>query len=225
MPKLTVVPGAAAILPLLLGVASAGAQTVPAATSPATPAVPAIPVRADAPAAFGTPSLTVAASVEADFNGDGLTDTAFTLQGEDARYLVVALGEGKGLRRVGLLRLDAYPLGPASLAVTPKGVLTMTDLTGGTSAYQTIYRYRYEAASDRMRLIGQDVEFYSRTWQHGSTHLSRNYLTGESEKQVGTLSADHDLRFGKVQRRQDKPTLLYLEDSPDPARLLGNAPD
>ena len=221
----TVSAGTAAMLSLLLGISGADAQTAPAAASAAAPAVPAIPLRADAPAAFGTPALTVAASVEGDFNGDGLTDSAFTLQDEEHRYLVVALGEGKGLRRIGLLRLDAYPLGPASLAVTPKGVLTMTDLTGGTSAYQTIYRYRYEAASDRMRLIGQDVEFYSRTWQHGSTHLSSNYLTGESEKQVGTLSADHDLRFGKVQRRQDKPTLLYLEDSPDPARLLGNAPD
>lgn len=184
------------------------------------PAAPTIPQRADAVPAFFPAGYSIEVQTEADLNGDGIEDSIAVARGEDLRYLLVALREGKGLRRVGLGELDAYPLGDADLKVNAKKILALTDLTGGTSAFQTVYRYRYEAGADRMRLIGLDVDFYSRTNAHGGVRRSYNYLTGETVGQDSTLDAKGDYRFGKEQHHRGAPQTIYLEDAPDPADLV-----
>jgi len=186
-------------------------------------ALPSLPLRADALPLFVPKGFVVEVRLTADFNKDGKDDVAAIVKGEDERFLLVAVGEGKGLRRIGLGELDAYPLGDASLSA-PKGVLVVEDLTGGTTAISSLYRYRYEAATDRMQLIGDDVEFYSRTNQHDSTKVSTNRLTGERVTTVSKLTSAGDYRVMNPKRSKVKIDKLYIESAPDPSETLGVGP-
>jgi hypothetical protein len=161
-----------------------------------------------------------------DFNGDGETDLAMVARNEDRRVLLVLLGKkGGGLRRIGLGELSTGALGEAELSA-PKGVLVIKDLTGGTTAIDSTYRYRYDKATDRMRLIGDDVSLYSRTWQHGTTTISTNRLTGKRittiNDLVGEPGENAELGPDKV-THSTVPTEphLYLEDAPAPDVTLG----
>lgn len=192
-----------------------------AGCAPALAAQPAIPARADAPPRFVPEGWRAETQVEADFNADGRTDIAMVLRNDDERWLLVAVGEGKGLRRIGLGELDPFPLGEASLE-EKKGVLLVTDLTGGTTAIQSTYRYRYEAATGRMRLIGDDVALYSRTNAHGGVEVSTNRLTGVRLTQASTLDEPHgEYRFGKKQQTSVPKDKLYLETAPAPKDTVG----
>jgi len=182
-------------------------------------AAPSLPERADALPLFVPKGFAVEAQVTADFNKDGKDDVAAVVKGEDERYLLVALGEGKGLHRIGLGELEPYSLGEAQLSA-PKGVLVVEDLTGGTSAISSLYRYRYEAATDRMQLIGDDVELYSRTNQHDSTKISTNRLTGDRTTTVNKLT-DTDYRPMKPKHSKVKVEKFYIENAPDASKTLG----
>ena len=183
-------------------------------------APPTLPSRADALALFVPKGFAVEAKVTADFNKDGKDDVAAVVKGEDERYLLVAVAEGKGLRRIGLGELEAYSLGEAQLSA-PKGVLIVEDLTGGTTAISSLYRYRYEAATDRMQLIGDDVELYSRTNQHDSTKVSTNRLTGDRTTTVNKLTDAGDYRPMNPKRSKVKVEKFYIENAPDPSQTLG----
>ena len=183
-------------------------------------AAPSLPERADALPLFVPEGFAVEAEVAADFNKDGRDDVAAVVKGEDERFLLVALSEGKGLRRIGLGEMEPYSLGEAQLSA-PKGVLVVEDLTGGTSAITSLYRYRYEAATDRMQLIGDDVELYSRTNQHDATKISTNRLTGARETIVSKLTEAGDYRVMTPKRSKVKVEKLYIENAPDPAKTLG----
>ena len=175
-----------------------------------------IPGRADAPPRFVPEGWRMETQLEADFDGDGKMDIAMVVRNDDERWLLVALGEGKGLRRVGLGEMDAYPLGDASLEAK-KGVLVVNDLTGGTTAIASTYRYRYEAASGRMQLIGDDVELYSRTNAHGGIKVSTNRLNGVRLTQTSTIDEiGGERRFSKEKRSSVPVTKIYLEDAPVP---------
>ena len=190
------------------------------ATTPAF-ANSSIPMRADAPPRFVPEGWRMETQLEADFDGDGKFDIAMVVRNDDERWLLVAVGEGKGLRRIGLGELDPYPLGDASLEAK-KGVLLVTDLTGGTTAIQSTYRYRYEAASGRMQLIGDDVELYSRTNNHGGIKVSTNRLTGARLTQENTLEErDGERRFAKEKRTTVPKDRLYLETAPKPEDTVG----
>ena len=191
------------------------------AASLASAAPAAIPARADAPPRFVPEGWRLETQLEADFNADGKQDIAMVVRNDDERWLLVAVGEGKGLRRIGLGELDPYPLGDASLEAK-KGVLLITDLTGGTTAIQSTYRYRYEAASGRMQLIGDDASLYSRTNSHGGVEVSTNRLTGVRLTQ--TSEPDEKLgeyRFSKQKRTTVPKDRLYLETAPKPEDTLG----
>jgi hypothetical protein len=194
------------ILPGLLAAALA---------STALAAKPAIPERADAPPRFVPEGWRMETQLEADFDADGKNDIAMVVRNDDERWLLVALGEGKGLHRIGLGELDPYPLGDASLEAK-KGVLLITDLTGGTTAIQSTYRYRYEAATGRMQLIGDDAELYSRTNQHGGIKVSTNRLTGARLTQTSELDDKGEYRFSKEKRTVVPKDKLYLETAPSP---------
>jgi hypothetical protein len=182
-------------------------------------AAPSFPMRGDALPVFVPEGLDIENQLAADFNRDGKPDVAAVVRSEDARYLLVALREGKGLRRVGLATLDAYPLGAAALSA-PKGVLVVEDLSGGTSAVSSLYRYRYEAAVDRMRLIGDDVLYYSRTNQHGSIKISTNRLTGRrtssERRRIKNAYVDQTPTTSRVATPP-----LYMETAPAPEETLG----
>ncbi len=187
----------------------------------AAPAPAGIPARADAPPRFVPEGWRLETQLEADFDADGKQDIAMVVRNDDERWLLVAVGEGKGLRRIGLGELDPYPLGDASLEAK-KGVLLITDLTGGTTAIQSTYRYRYEKASGRMQLIGDDVELYSRTNSHGGISVSTNRLTGDRVSQKNSIDEpDGERRFLKEEKSKVPMAKLYLETAPQPEDTIG----
>ncbi|MGH8029597.1 MAG: hypothetical protein ACREO3_06665, partial [Arenimonas sp.] len=158
--------------------------------------------------------------ISADFNADGETDVAMVARNEDRRVLLVLLGKKEGgLRRIGIAELDPYPLGEAQLKA-PKGVLVIEDLTGGTTAIQSTCRYRYDKATDRMRLIGDDASLYSRTWQHGTTTVSTNRLTGKRITTINDLVGEgENATLGPDKAtRSTVPTesRIYLGEAPTP---------
>ncbi len=167
--------------------------------------------------------------IDGDLNGDGETDTAYIVRGEDSRSLHVQFAVRSELELyhepAGTLALDAYPLGPADMAIA-KGVLVVTDLTGGTTAIQAKYRFRGEKARPKMRLIGLDATLYSRTYAHDGAEMSWNVLTGDviatTMKLVGRgENATYDKSAVKRFKRPVKA--IYMEDTPDAEETLGMA--
>ena len=173
----------------------------------------------------------IEARVDGDLNGDGDPDTAFVVASPDARTLHVLLSYRTevdfGHDPAGIARLATDPLGPADLSIG-KGVLVVKDLTGGTTALASTYRFRADKAKapPRMRLIGLDATLYSRTWAHDGSEMSWNLLTGDviatKMKLVGSgESASYDK---SASRRFKRPvTVTYMEDTPDAEEALDRA--
>lgn len=164
--------------------------------------------------------------VDGDLNGDGEIDVAFVSRKDDDRKLHVMLafrGEyDMGHDPAGVATLDSYPLGEAALSVR-KGVLMVEDLTGGTSATSSTYRYRWDPAAKRMRLIGIDAKFYSRTNQHGWNSVSWNLLTGDYVEESAELrgageNASYAAPIAKRSKRAIKPR--FMEDAPGGESLV-----
>ena len=162
--------------------------------------------------------------LDADFNGDGLVDTAYVVRVPDEwRKLVVMIGYAEevdmGHDPAGEAEMDPYPLGSAALSAK-KGVLVVEDLAGGTSAISSTYRYRYDPKVRRMRLIGDDVTYYSRTNNHDSIEISTNRLTGLQLRTVNKLTDDAYVPQPEVRSRV--PTApIYMEDAPDANVTVG----
>jgi hypothetical protein len=183
-----------------------------------------VPARADSAGGFVPANTREETRLGADFDQDGRGDIALVVRNDDRRVLVVALGDAEGFHRIGLGEMDPYPLGEAQLTA-PKGVLVVEDLTGGTTAIESTYRYRYEADTGRMRLIGDDVSLYSRTWQHGTTTVSTNRLNGKRITTVNDLVGEGE----NAELGPDKATTTkvptepkrYLDDAPSPEDTLG----
>ena len=205
----------AAALALLVTAAPATAQRVPIAS----PAELQNAMAQDA---------TVEVRVDGDLNGDGETDTAFVENGNDSRRLHVLLAyrteTDLGHDPAGSHDLDSSALGPAQLSVV-KGVLVVKDLTGGTSAIEATYRYRWDAAAKKMRLIGLDASSYSRTFQHDTHEISWNLLTGDFVSRYMKLkpegSKGDEAYLDPVERKRKRPSRpLYLDSTPDPDALI-----
>ena len=163
--------------------------------------------------------------LDADFNGDGDPDTAAVMRDDEkeTRRLVVAVGYRSdvdmGYDNVGEMAMDPYPLGNASLSVK-KNVLIVEDLAGGTSAVSSTYRFRLDPAENRMRLIGDDVTYYSRTHQHDRVDISTNRLTGQRIRQVFELTGEDYTPKAPVKETVAK-TAIYMEEAPRPDVTLG----
>jgi hypothetical protein len=166
--------------------------------------------------------------IDGDLDGDGDVDTVYVVASPDERTLHVSLAYRSevdlGHETAGALRLPPDPLGGAGLSIR-KGVLVVTDLTGGTTALQATYRYRLDrsGAEPRMRLIGLDATLYSRTWAHDGSEMSWNLLTGDMHTETLKLSgsgenAVYDRIFARKSKRPSKP--VYMEDTPDPEDAL-----
>lgn len=166
------------------------------------------------------------ARLDADFNGDGIGDVAAVLRDpeREKRWLVVALGfhqeGGIQVEPIDGMAMDPYPLGNAGLSVK-KGVLLVEDLTGGTSAIASTYRYRYDGEEHRMRLIGDDVQYYSRTNSHDSIRISTNWLTGLRIRGGSRLTDAGDYAPLPEVREKVETWPIFMDTSPNPAVTLG----
>ena len=179
---------------------------------------------------------TVEARLDADFNGDGKVDAAAVIRDEEheGRSLQVLIGYadegGMGHDPIDGVAMDPYPLGTASLSLR-KGVLIVEDLTGGTTAISSTYRYRYDPDEHRMRLIGDDVSHYSRTNTHDALEISTNRLTGLRIRQVMKLvenpAEGDDAAYDPQpeQRETVDRTPIYMAEAPLPEETLGVADD
>lgn len=169
------------------------------------------------------PGMELENRLDADLNADGLADIAFVARNDESRALCVLFGYVEGMDMghspAGKTELEAYPLGPVSLSA-PKGVLVVDDLTGGTTAISSTYRYRYDAKSKRMRLIGDDVKLYSRTNAHGWQEISTNRLTGLQIRRSADLDDAGEYVEKPETRRKVPTTPLYIEDAPTPEATL-----
>lgn len=160
--------------------------------------------------------------VDGDLNGDGDPDTAYVVASPDTRTLHVLLsyrGEvDLGHQPAGNFKLEPDPLGPAGLTIS-KGVLTIRDLTGGTTALSATYRYRAATtkAGPRMRLIGLDAKVYSRTYAHDGDEMSWNVATGDTITTLLKITGTgEDRTYDKLYTRKFKRPVrtIYMEDTP-----------
>lgn len=176
-------------------------------------------------AAYLPDGAEVESRIDADFNGDGMKDIAIVSANDEVRVLTAFLAYADeynmGFEPIGQGALDVGPLGSANLRMQ-KNVLLVEDLTGGTSAASSTYRFRFDPAESKLRLIGLDTEYYSRTFQHGSRKLSFNYLTGDAVEQVSELGTKEGeaLVPGPEKRSKGKPRKIWLDDIPSPMDLL-----
>lgn len=160
---------------------------------------------------------------DGDLNGDGLADVVFVERSNDDKRDMVALVGYRsetdiGFDKAGAMPLDAFPLGPASFSFK-KGVLIVDDLTGGTTATSSTYRFRYAPAAKRMRLIGLDAKLYSRTNNHGWSSVSWNLLTGAMVHEEAALiegKTHEENSYGPAKTRREvlKSVPRYMEDAP-----------
>ena len=165
---------------ILIAALSSGAAAHAAAGRPAMP-----PVTDAMLNDWLEPGEEIETRIDGDLNADGDSDTAYVVAGPDARKLRVLLSYRSeidiGHGPAGELRLEPDRLGPAGLTID-KGVLTIRDLTGGTTALAATYRYRPAETKEgpRMRLIGLDATVYSRTFAHDGDEMSWNAATGDT---------------------------------------------
>jgi hypothetical protein len=202
---------------LLLSLATAAA-----AASAAERIQPALMTAEDL-AAYMPAGATIETRLDADFSGDGLRDLAFVARNDETRVLKVMVAYGTevdmGYDPAGEMAMGDSPLGAAGLGAK-KGVLIVEDLDGGTTAIQSLYRFRYDPKARRMRLIGDDVTLYSRSYAHDSIKISSNRLTGERITVVGKLEGDAYVDQPAKRSRVPK-TPVYMEDAPLPEDTAG----
>ncbi|HEY0595980.1 hypothetical protein [Sphingopyxis sp.] len=158
---------------------------------------------------------------DGDLNGDGDSDTVFVVSSPDERHLYVVLsyrGEVDiGHEPGGDFKLEPYALGPAELSID-KGVLTVRDLTGGTTALSATYRYRAVKIRERqrMRLIGLDAAVYSRSYAHDGDEMSWNVATGDTITSLLKVATSGEGGYDKLHTRKFRRPVrtIYMEETP-----------
>ena len=168
----------------------------------------------------------IEARVDGDLNGDGDADTVYVVASPDIRTVYVMLSYRAefdlGHQPAGSFKLEPDRLGPAELKIN-KGVLTVRDLTGGTTALSATYRYRADTAKDppRMQLIGLDATVYSRTYAHDGDEMSWNVLTGDTITTLLKVSETGG-GYNKLHTRKFRRSVrtIYMENTPQPEEEL-----
>lgn len=147
---------------------------------------------------------------DGDLNDDGLIDTAYVVASPDRRTLYVLIASDKDGKQSYDMEashdFETYPLVPGELSIK-KGVLIFKDVTGGTLAMASTYRYHMEKA--RMRLIGLDAILYSRTYAHGGFEMSWNLL-------------NHNMETAELQVNEKDPTSGYIKIFPQKFKWFSN---
>jgi hypothetical protein len=156
--------------------------------------------------------------LDADFDGNGTADVAYITRTDEGRALRIGYGENGAE----YLPLETTPLGPGELSFA-NGVLVFEDLTGGTTAYATTRRYRFDQANIRMRLIGFDFTLYSRTYAHDGFELSWNLITGRLiTRELHLNEKGGDAAYDPIVEKTTirKSAKVWLFDTPDPETLM-----
>jgi hypothetical protein len=174
------------------------------------------------------------AEVTGDLNKDGLPDKVLRLvedmpvEGKDGVYnnryralvILFARGDG-GFKRAAVATkllgcsMCAGVLGDpegGNIQIEIKnGVLNVNQLSGSREATDLTQRFRYDAATGRFLLIGQDVNEYDRA-EGGGTSTSTNYLTGVriTKKTKPTRSGNDSVISSTTQRVPT--TRRFIED-------------
>lgn len=181
------------------------------------------PLTAEQLASYLPVGAGIEARLDADLTGDGLRDLAVVAANDDVRVLKVMIGYDDefslDLDPVGEMRMGSAPLGAASLTVK-KGVLIVEDLDGGTTAIQSLYRFRFDPKETKMRLIGDDVSLYSRTNAHGSTSISTNRLNGVQIVKRSVVGKD-GYTDQPEQKKKVGTAPIWMDDAPLPEDTLG----
>ena len=170
-----------------------------------------------------------------DLNRDGVPDKVLRLvedlpvERKDGTYntryraLVVLFGQpGGGFRRAAVATkllgctLCAGALGDPEggnvLLDIKNGVLNVHQLSGSREATDLTQRFRYDDASGRFLLIGQDVETYDRL-EGGGTSESTNYLTGvRVTKKTKATREGRDPVVISNKTTRVPPTRRFIED-------------
>lgn len=173
--------------------------------------------------------------ITGDLNKDGAPDKVLRLVEDmpverpdgvyNTRYraLVILLAQsGGGFRRAAVATkllgcsLCAGALGdPEGGNITieiKNGVLNVLQLSGAREATDLTQRFRYDAASGRFQLIGQDVENYDRA-EGNSDSSSTNYITGlRVSKKSKVLKRGQDPVVVSNKTTHIKPARLFIED-------------
>ena len=162
----------------------------------------------------GWKTETDAGLVTGDLNKDGAADAVLRLvedmpvEGADGTYnmryraLVILLAQpGGGYRRAAVASkllgctmcagVLGDPEGGNVQIEIKNGVLNVNQLSGSREATDLTQRFRYDAASGRFRLIGEEVSEYDRA-AGGGQSTSTNYLTG-----VRVVKTSRTLRGGR----------------------------
>ncbi len=199
-------------------VALAGAHTAVCADRPQHP-----PMTAEQLAPYLPDGANIETRLDADLTGDGLRDLAVVAANDEVRVLKVMIGyaddTSMGFDPAGEMKMGGSPLGTASLRVK-KGVLLVEDLDGGTTAIQSLYRFRFDPKQTKMRLIGDDVTLYSRTNAHDSTSISTNRLTGMQIVKRSVVGED-GYTDQPEQKKKVGTAPIWMDDAPLPEDTLG----
>ncbi|HEX8354389.1 MAG TPA: hypothetical protein VF611_15905 [Pyrinomonadaceae bacterium] len=175
------------------------------------------------------------AEVRGDLDRDGAADSVLRLvedlpaEGADGvlnsrqRALVILLARpGGGFRRAAVAAkllgctLCAGALGDpegGNIQIDIRnGVLNVHQLSGAREATDLTQRFRYDAASGRFLIIGQDVETYDRL-EGGGTSESNNYLTGvRVTKRTRAAGEGRDPVVVSDKTSRGKTVRRYIED-------------
>ena len=173
--------------------------------------------------------------ITGDLNRDGAPDKVLRLVEDmpverpdgvyNTRYraLVVLFGQpGGGFKRAAVATrllgcsLCAGALGDpegGNITIEIKGgVLNVLQLSGAREATDLTQRFRYDAASGRLQLIGQDVENYDRA-EGNSDSVSTNYITGlRVSKKSKVVKRGRDPVVVSNKTTRIKPARLFIED-------------
>lgn len=168
---------------------------------------------------------TIETTVQEDLDGDGKADgvvelietpppqTEEDMLPERARALVILLQtQTGGYRRVALARrllrctacfgLMAGSEGGGAEIKVAKRVIIVEELWGSRETVSTRLRFRYEAKSARVALIGEDIETFDRAT--GSRHReSSNLLTGIKLTETERYDEKQD-RFIKISKKKQR---------------------
>lgn len=168
---------------------------------------------------------------EGDLNGDKLADAAITLGlTEDMRemldnsesscesppYIVVVLfAEARGGYRRFASNGKLYP--PACEDARPdlsikQGVLVANHNWRDGWAMDTTFRFRFNAAENRMLLVGFDLEHYSRSDIYQGSKTSENYLTGWRILYAKSYKR-RSSAYSEVRREKIKPARVAFEQA------------
>ena len=183
---------------LLMGLCLSNVSLVAAQTNRVKEAIQKIPVEGRTTGAFVPRGWIVHSQAGGDLNGDGIADAALTLSlpADEAEklkskegdafewppYIVLVLfGQASGGFRRFAVNGQLYPShtgdGPLDLKIA-RGVLITNQNYRDGWAVDATFRFRYEATTKKLMLIGFDLMNYSRVNDYEGRKTSENYLTG-----------------------------------------------